>query len=305
MRKLLLSTAIILATGFGAQAQDATPTATQDAAATAAMDAQSVNVPGFRASEFIGMQLYTLDPDRVSELRAAQPVAPGADPRVARWSSGPAFVSARDQWEDIGKINDIVLSQDGNVRGVLLDIGGFLGIGARTVMVPIDELYFVADDDQAQAEAESISDFFVVAGMSRDQLEALPEWSDDVLTTGFAMESREAEPRSSEVDAVVVTDTVVMDDAVSPAEPTVDDLTGATVKDPAGDDVGSVEDLVMDGDIITAALIDVGGFLGIGTHRVAVPIEALNIVRKDDGVEVDHVVIDMTKEQLEALPAHE
>ena len=307
MKQLMAGTAIALVTGFGAWAQGATPVTSVDSTVeVTAQDAQAASVPGFRASKFIGMSLYTLDPDRVNELRSTDATM-ADDPYRARWSSGPAFVSARDQWEDVGKIDDVVLSQDGDVRGVLLDVGGFLGIGARTVMVSIDDLFFVADTDRANADqAESISDFFVVASMSRDQLETLPEWSDDVLKTGFEARNRDMPTATTgaATGAAVTTDTA-RNDAAQPEQPTVEDLTGASVQDASGDSVGKVEDLVMQGDQITAAIVDVGGFLGIGAHRVALPIEDLHIVRKDDGIAVDHVEVNMTKDQLEALPKHE
>src|SRR5690606_3015240 len=154
MKHLMLTSAILLATSGIVAAQTAEAPAPAEAAATAA--GQSVMVPGFRASEFNGMNLYTLNPDAVAELRAAQPANPDWNERSARWTSGDTFIAGRDQWEDIGKINDIVLSQDGEVQGVLLDIGGFLGIGSRTVMVGIDDLYFVADS----ATPEDLDDFF-------------------------------------------------------------------------------------------------------------------------------------------------
>ena len=316
MKQLMAGTAIALITGFGAWAQGAAPVNSADSAvevtAQGAQDAQARYVPGFRASNFIGMSLYTLDPDRVDELRSTDATLQ-ADPYRARWTSGPAFVSARDQWQDIGNIDDVVLSQDGDVRGVLLDIGGFLGIGTRTVMVSIDDLYFVADAERAESdEAQSIADFFVVASMSRDQLEALPEWSDEVLTTGFevrdhalsATTMNAATMDAAPADAAASIDTAP-DEAALPEQPTVADLTGVSVLDVSGDAVGTIEDLVLEGEQISAAIVDIGGFLGIGAHRVALPIDGLHIMRQDDGTAIDHVEVDMTKDQMEALPEHE
>ena len=52
----------------------------------------------------------------------------------------------RVPWDDIGEINDIVLSPTGDVQGVLVDIGGFLGIGARTVALDMGQLHFLRDE---------------------------------------------------------------------------------------------------------------------------------------------------------------
>lgn len=38
------------------------------------------------------------------------------------------------------------MSMDGEIRGVLVEIGVFLGFGACTVMVGMGDVFFVADD---------------------------------------------------------------------------------------------------------------------------------------------------------------
>lgn len=57
-----------------------------------------------------------------------------------------------------------------------------------------------------------------------------------------------------------------------------------------------------EGGRITHAVLDVGGFLGMGEHRVAVPIGDLAIYRS--GTET-RVYLPWTREQLEAVPAYD
>jgi hypothetical protein len=52
----------------------------------------------------------------------------------------------------------------------------------------------------------------------------------------------------------------------------------------------------------TTAVIDVGGFLGIGAKPVAVPLTDLDWMRDEDG-DV-HAVTSWTKDQLKAMPEH-
>lgn len=52
----------------------------------------------------------------------------------------------------------------------------------------------------------------------------------------------------------------------------------------------------------TTAIIDVGGFLGIGAKPVAVPISDLDFMRDEDG-DV-HAVTSWTKDQLKDMPEH-
>lgn len=47
----------------------------------------------------------------------------------------------------VGEINDVVLSTDKKVDAVIVDVGGFLGMGEKQVAVGLDKLKFMADKD--------------------------------------------------------------------------------------------------------------------------------------------------------------
>ena len=53
---------------------------------------------------------------------------------------------------------------------------------------------------------------------------------------------------------------------------------------------------------MTHAILDVGGFLGMGQHRIAIPIEDLAVYANGDET---RVYLPWTREQLEALPAYD
>jgi hypothetical protein len=42
----------------------------------------------------------------------------------------------------IGNVNDLLMDDDGRVIGLVMDIGGFLGVGSRSVAIAIDQLEF-------------------------------------------------------------------------------------------------------------------------------------------------------------------
>jgi sporulation protein YlmC with PRC-barrel domain len=51
-------------------------------------------------------------------------------------------------------------------------------------------------------------------------------------------------------------------------------LLGAPVYNDQNEKVGKIEDMIISPDgKLSVAIVDVGGFLGIGTHRVAIPVE--------------------------------
>ena len=74
-------------------------------------------------------------------------------------------------------------------------------------------------------------------------------------------------------------------------------LVGTDVHGPNGQKIGDVYDLVVDPSSgrVAAAVLAVGGFLGIGEKRVAVPIAELKF-------EGDRLGTDMTRERLQSAP---
>ena len=77
-------------------------------------------------------------------------------------------------------------------------------------------------------------------------------------------------------------------------------LIGADLMNASGDEVGEVQDLVVGSDNeIKVAIVEVGGFLGIGSKTVAVNIDQLRRSPAKKGF-----VTSMTKEELKTLPAY-
>ena len=112
-----------------------------------------------RASDLIGMRLYT------------------SEKEIENFESN----EAGQDWEDVGEISDVILSRDGNVMAVMLDIGGFLGIGERTVAVNMSDLNLVSDGDDK-------GDFFIVVNSTMAHLEEAPEY--DTANVGNWSETR-------------------------------------------------------------------------------------------------------------------
>lgn len=81
-------------------------------------------------------------------------------------------------------------------------------------------------------------------------------------------------------------------------------IVGQEVRNPAGDAVGDVNALIVgEKNQVAAAVLGVGGFLGIGEKRVAVNFDAINRQRNQDGS--TSLTTNVTKEQLNAAPEFE
>lgn len=324
MKALLLTTA--LAAGF------ALPAVAQDAASPFQTEAMG---PSISASDVIGARLY------------ASEAAVDAD----------AYQGVQEGWEDIGEVNDIILGRDGTVDAVLVDIGGFLGIGERRVAVDMAALKIVQDD------ATDADDWFLVLQSDRATLEGAPEYmmpgaeqaaevdanadaevdanadvaATDTTTQGTATDEAVAEsttaegtegvgnatdtemPANGEVAEGTATDgavstsptvasdgTMTLPEGYTPIERetlTAELLTGADVRDPNDASIAEVSDLVLTAEgQVTDVVLDVGGFLGIGARSVAIPMDRLTVAQTEGGAV--RIWINMTKEELEALPEH-
>jgi PRC-barrel domain protein len=80
-------------------------------------------------------------------------------------------------------------------------------------------------------------------------------------------------------------------------------ILGRAVQDSTGKDMGHIVDIIVDpGGHVVAAVIDFGGFLGVGSRKIAVEWDALHF-----GQAVQHgneVSLRLTREQLTAAPEY-
>jgi hypothetical protein len=78
---------------------------------------------------------------------------------------------------------------------------------------------------------------------------------------------------------------------------------GTTVYGPDNASIGEINDVLIGSDgKIRAAVIGVGGLLGVGEKYVAIPFEQLNIARKPDSSTIDKIKVSFTKDQLKSAP---
>jgi sporulation protein YlmC with PRC-barrel domain len=73
-------------------------------------------------------------------------------------------------------------------------------------------------------------------------------------------------------------------------------MIGTKVKNAANEEIGTIDDLVIDQQKILYAILQVGGFLGLGGYLVAVPYENLEIA---DGGKTITLISGGSKEELQ------
>lgn len=281
MKHLMLGTAMALVFGSAASAQDLFRTE---------MDPVAI-----AASDFIGKRVYAAE------------AAVDAD----------EYAGVQDGWNDIGEINDVILTRDGKVDAVLVDIGGFLGMGERQVALGMESVRFVSDS----ATAEDLNDYFLVINADRTLLEGAPDYMRTGAMPADATDAATADTTAPAADATAGADAEVAVTEPATTEPapagtkmvegyavidaaglTSDQLMGVRVFGPNDEDVGEISEIVVDANGAPAqVIVDVGGFLGMGEKPVAIDVTSLQIMQATDG-EALRAYVQMTQDELETLP---
>jgi len=102
---------------------------------------------------------------------AAPPPAPASNATVLSKDDiqsilGKKVTSATG--EDMGQIVNVIVDRSGQSRAVVIDFGGFLGVGSRKIAVDWNALHFAPEGKTDQ----------VTLDLTRDQLKAAPEYKE-------------------------------------------------------------------------------------------------------------------------------
>ncbi len=248
--------------------------------------------------------------DTVSEAPAATaPVIAPAEGNLASLIIGESVYNGTgDEAQDIGKVNDVVLSPEGKAQSLVIGVGGFLGMGQKNVAFDFDKATW----------AERDGDRWLVVEATKESLEALPDFDRrayDVAPTTSADNSAAAPAAVPATDTAAApkeqpdaTSTAAIDKStlteVQMTDVSAKELDGTTVYGADDVKVGEIGDAVLTPDgQVDAVIIDVGGFLGIGSKPVAVGMDTFRVMADKDGKK--YLYTEFTKEQLEAHPAYD
>jgi hypothetical protein len=72
--------------------------------------------------------------------------------------------------EDMGRIVDVLVDRDGQVRAAIIDFGGFLGVGSRKIAVDWNTLHFPQPGGPGGR---------IALELTRDQVRTAPEYKED------------------------------------------------------------------------------------------------------------------------------
>jgi sporulation protein YlmC with PRC-barrel domain len=110
--------------------------------------------------------------------QAAAPVAAAGDWSASKMSGVNVYNEANDK---IGEISDVIINAQGQVKGVIVEAGGFLGMGTHYVLVSMNSLKFAnkAGKTTVGQTSETKREWYpdrAVLNVTKDNLKAMPEF---------------------------------------------------------------------------------------------------------------------------------
>ena len=62
------------------------------------------------------------------------------------WDGTMMYEEVGRDWNEIGEIEDLVLSRDGKLTGIVAEVGGFLDLADKHVLLPVADVKLVPAD---------------------------------------------------------------------------------------------------------------------------------------------------------------
>lgn len=240
----------------------------------------------------------------------------GTDILVTQLLGEMVYASIEDSAEEIGTINNMVVTSGLGITAVIIGVGGFLGVGSKDVAVDFAQLEWAQREDGSRRW---------LLNTTVEELSAAPTfiWSDSEETTGEpALTPAEEEeqlvdgdPNAAPMDPTLTTDQPERQLIATPVDRsgfsefdeaglTADELRGIGVYGINDEQIGTIGDIITNPNgSFDAVIVDVGGFLGLGAKPVAVGFD--NLAFSADTFGNRYLFLNASREQLEAQAAYD
>ena len=191
--------------------------------------------------------------------------------------------------DTIGEIDSVIVSHDGKVDAVVIDVGTWLQ-GEKLVAVPWTDLKQNADgaitSTLTKDAAKSAAGYTYADATRRGKV--LTDSGEVYAGTGAS---------TGALGLGIGTPVKNGDGSINTSQ-----LIGLNVQNAGGDTVGEVGEIVLDqSGKVDGVVVDVGGFLGVGTHPVLLHWKDVTLSGAGDDVKA---VVAADKATLKAMPAY-
>jgi sporulation protein YlmC with PRC-barrel domain len=206
---------------------------------------------------------------------------------------GEDVIDANDK--TVGEIESVIVDTGGKVTSVVLDVSGWLESEKR-ISVPWKDLKADASGkihtSLTKERAQAAANYAYSADVNRGQV--LNESGQVYATDGTQ------EPTTAGMTA----STGKTDNTTQNADGSLNasKVVGLAVVNNADESIGKVSEVLLDrSGKVAGVVVDVGGFLGIGTHPVKLGWNQIKVINKDGSAQA---VVNMDKNALKQMPEY-
>ncbi len=194
-------------------------------------------------------------------------------------------VVKNDRGDEVGEVDDLIMSRNGKVKKVILSVGGFLKIGEKLVAVPFRALRITERGD-------------ILYNITKEQLEKHPSFNykEELPYEDYYSSYRNPSPpfQMGKYRGKYSP----WEWEYFPSRLSVSAILSRTVLNNKGEELGDIDDLIINQEgKVEKIILAVGGFkfMGMGEKLVALPFKPLKIT--DLGI-----IYNITAQQLNNLP---
>jgi putative membrane protein len=160
-------------------------------------------------------------------------------------------------------------------------------------------------DEMVSDHEEDVETFQEYAESGQDpDLTSFAEQTLPVLQEHLELAQQTQKQISAAIGESEQPDAAMQDEPEAAVQPqqavSIEEVLGSSVVNANGEEIAEIEDLVVDQNQTHYAILSVGGFLGIGDKKVAIPLDQLQL-----GEEETYLMSAETEEQLEQMPEYD
>lgn len=162
--------ALFLTAGAFAQAQQTSPSASEPAKPGAQSQPTSPSTSGSSmdkpsaSGSSMDNSVASLPPGSLHEIKSETAMAKTLNVNAKDLAAMSVYGS---DGKKIGGVNKVLADNSNDIKAVTLDVGGFLGIGAKEVVLPIDKVQKGTEKDRLQTS------------LTKDEIEKLSKWQSE------------------------------------------------------------------------------------------------------------------------------
>jgi hypothetical protein len=163
--------ALFLTAGAFAQAQQTSPSASEPAkpgvqsqpTSPPSTSGSSMDKPSTSGSS-MDNSVAALPPGSLHEIKSDTAMAKSLNVNAKDLADMSVYGT---DGKKIGGVNKVLADNSNDIKAITLDVGGFLGMGAKEVVLPIDKLQKGTEKDRLQTS------------LTKDEIEKLSKWQDE------------------------------------------------------------------------------------------------------------------------------